>query len=384
MFGVRRLTTSAAIFTASLTLTSVSAFGQDVLSARSGLVHYIEGDVSIDGKPVGDRNGTFSEVKKDGQLATTLGRAEVLLTPGVFLRVGENSSIRMKETALDDTKVEFVGGKTMLESDTPMKDNHVMVFYKDYAVTPVDHGLYEFTSEPAQLAVYAGEADVTAGGQTVRVKAGKKLIFTAALAQERFNDKDGDSLYRWSKMRSEYLSVANVSAARQAGQSGSYFDGTGSNGIGMGNGSWFFNPFYDMYTFLPFSGMAFSPFGFGFYSPFAFNQFYSPFGYYGGGYYPTYGGGTSSGGGSANKNGNGTGGWRSINHPIRPVSGTTVASLTRPSSGGSAFHGGVPSSSSPWGASIPSTTLSSSAPTGMPSGSMGHSGGGSVGGGTHK
>ena len=259
MFPLRRLSPIAAACTATLALAGVAAFGQDVISARSGLVHYVEGDVSIDGKPVADRNGTFSEVKKEGELATALGRAEILLTPGVFLRVGENSAIRMRETALEDTKVEFVSGKTMLEADTPMKDNRVTVQFKDYAVTPVDHGLYEFTSEPAQLAVYAGEADVTAGGQTVRVKAGKKLILSAALAQERFNDKDGDSLYRWSKLRSEYVSVANVSAARQAYSSGSY----GGNFDGLGNGMWFYNPFYNMYTYLPGSGMMFSPFGFG-------------------------------------------------------------------------------------------------------------------------
>jgi hypothetical protein len=375
MYGVRRCSSVAAVLTAGLALSGASAFGQDVISARSGLVHYVEGDVSIDGKPLADRNGTFSEVKKDSQLATTLGRAEVLLTPGVFLRVGENSSIRMRETALDDTKVEFVAGKTMLESDTPMKDNRVTIFYKDYAVTPVDHGLYEFTSEPAALAVYSGEADVTAGGQTVRVKTGKKLIFTAALAQERFSDKDGDSLYRWSKLRSEYVSVANISAARQA-QTGSYYDGSGMGGMG---GSWFYNSFYDMYTFLPFSGMAYSPFGFGFYSPYAFGQYYSPYGYggYNTGYYP--GGGSS--GGSASKSGAGNGGWQhSFNHPVRPASSSLVASA-HSSSGGGAVRSGGSTSSIPWGGLAPTSGLASGASSGASMGSVGHSGGGSVGGG---
>jgi hypothetical protein len=367
MVSVRRF--SFAAVTAAFALSGVSAFGQDVISARSGLVHYVEGDVSIDGQPVADRNGTFSEVKKDAELATAMGRAEILLTPGVFLRVGENSAIRMRATALDDTKVEFVSGKTMLESDTPMKDNRVTIQYKDYAITPVDHGIYEFTSEPAALEVYVGEADVTAGGQTVRVKAGKKLIFSAALAQERFNDKDGDSLFRWSKLRSEYLSQANVSAARQAYSSGAY---TG-NYDAPGMGSWFYNPFYNMYTFLPFSGMAFSPFGYGFFSPFAFNQYYGGYGY--GGYYPYYGGssGGSSGSSSATKPNH------SLTHPFRPLSGA-VASSSRPSSSG----GSVRSYSGPWSASLPSGTLTSSS-SGSPSmGSIGHGGGASVGGGSHK
>ena len=329
MNGVRRFSSLAVVFSATFALTSAVAFGQDVISAKSGLVHYVEGDVSIDGVPVAEHNGTFSEVKKDSGLSTTLGRAEVLLTPGVFLRVGEHSSIRMRETALDDTKVEFVSGKSMLEADTPMKDNRVTIVYKDYAITPVDHGLYEISSDPATLAVYSGEADVTAGGQTVRVKAGKKLIFSAALAQERFNDKDGDSLYRWSKLRSEYVSVANVSAARQA-QSNGYGSSFGGNYGTVGNGSWFFNPFYDMYTFLPFSGMAFSPFGFGFYSPNAFGQYYNPYGYgYGSGYYPS----NSSSFGSS-KNGTGSGGWtRSLNHPFHPTSGAVTASVHSGSGG---------------------------------------------------
>jgi hypothetical protein len=354
---------SVTSFTAAFALSCVSAFGQDVISARSGLVHYVEGDVSIDGKPVADRNGTFSEVKKDSELATAMGRAEILLTPGVFLRVGENSSIRMRSTALDDTKVEFLSGKTMLESDTPMKDNRVTIQYKDYAITSVDHGIYEFTSEPAAMAVYAGEAEVTGGGQTVRVKAGKRLIFSAALAQERFNDKDGDSLYRWSKLRSEYVSEANVSAARQAYASGAY--GGAYNSLGMG--TWFFNPFYDMYTFLPFSGMAFSPFGFGFYSPFAFNQYYGGYGYPGYGYYPTSG---SSGGGSSSA----TKPVRSLNHPFHPTSTTTVLASNRGSSGGSS--GGSSHSISPWSASLPSSTTTTAAPS-VP---VGHAGGG----GSHK
>jgi hypothetical protein len=352
-------------FTATLALSGAFAFGQDVISARSGLVHYVEGDVSIDGQPVADRNGTFSEVKKDSELATAMGRAEILLTPGVFLRVGESTSIRMRATALDDTKVEFLSGRTMLESDTPMKDNRVTIQYKDYAVTPVDRGIYEFTSEPAAVAVYAGEADVTAGGQTVRVKAGKRLIFSAALAEERFNDKDGDSLYRWSKLRSGYLSEANVSAARQAYTSGAY----GGNYDSTGMGTWFYNPFYNMYTFLPFSGMAFSPFGFGFYSPFAFNQYYGGYGYYG--YYPTSTGGGSS---SSTKPGNGTNGpVRSLNHPFRPTANPVLAS-SHNSSGGESHYSG------PWSASLPSRTPTSPAPSfSMPSGggSVGHAGGGS-------
>ena len=200
-----------------LALSAASALAQNVISAKSGLVHYIEGDVTVDGTAVSDKMGTFAELKKDRELNTDAGRAEVLLTPGVFLRVGEQSSIRMLNTALADTRVEILSGNSMLEADTPMKDNLVTIVYKGYETTFLKHGLYEFQTSPAQLKVYSGEASVSAGGQTVTVHEGHVLAFTAALAQEHFDNKNGDSLYRWSKVRSEYISVANVSAAKSAG-----------------------------------------------------------------------------------------------------------------------------------------------------------------------
>src|SRR2546429_3861810 len=48
----------------------------------------------------------FPDVKENWQLRTEEGRAEVLLTPGVFLRVSENSAIRMIANRLIDTRVD--------------------------------------------------------------------------------------------------------------------------------------------------------------------------------------------------------------------------------------------------------------------------------------
>lgn len=268
---------------AALAVSASAAMAQNVISAKSGLVHYIEGDVTVDGTPVSDKVGTFAELKKDRDLNTTAGRAEVLLTPGVFLRVAEQSSIRMLNTALADTRVELLSGNSMLEADTPMKDNLVTIVYKDYETTFVKHGVYEFQTNPAQLKVYSGEAMVSAGGQTVTVHEGHLLAFTAALAQERFDNKNGDSLYRWSKVRSEYISVANVSAAKSAGSG--YGNGYLSSPLG-GAGNWVFNSFYGMYTYLPYGGTSYSPFGYPYFSPSSVYQAYN--------YYPSGGGSGST------------------------------------------------------------------------------------------
>jgi hypothetical protein len=282
-------------FTAAVSFSVGALSAQSVISAKSGLVHYTEGDVTVASKPVVDKPGVFAEVKKDEQLETTQGRAEVLLTPGVFLRVGEQSAIRMLNASLADTRVEMINGRAMLEADTPMKGNMVTIVYQGYSTTFTKHGLYEFQTSPAQVKVYSGEVQVSAGDQTVTVREGKELAFTAALAQERFDAKDGDSLYRWSKVRSEYVSIANVSAARYA-QSGSGFQngffgsgGPGSGGFGgYGNalGMWSFNNAYGMYTYLPFSGIGYSPFGYPYFSPDTVYMAYVP-SYYAPGNYGT-------------------------------------------------------------------------------------------------
>src|SRR5690242_11182530 len=78
-----------------LSLGGGAARAQSVISARSGLIHYVEGRVLLDGKPVEVKITNFPEVKESMELRSEDGRAEVLLNPGVFLRLAENSAVRM-------------------------------------------------------------------------------------------------------------------------------------------------------------------------------------------------------------------------------------------------------------------------------------------------
>src|SRR5579864_3554028 len=94
---------------------AVAACGQSVISAHSGTLQYTEGTVTIDGASVQPKFGQFPEIKPGQVLATTEGRAEVLLTPGVFLRMSEDSSFKMVSNQLSDTRLEMQSGAAMLE-----------------------------------------------------------------------------------------------------------------------------------------------------------------------------------------------------------------------------------------------------------------------------
>jgi len=278
---------------------------QSVTSAHSGTLHYFQGDVSIDSTPVESKVGKFSEIKEQSVLRTAQGRAEILLTPGVFLRVGENTAIRMLDNRLISTRVEIMSGTAIVESDDPqmsIKDSPVSVIYKDYEIRLVKHGLVEIGSDPAQMKVYKGEAVVTTANDRATVKEGRLLPFSAALLTEAFNDKVGDDLYLWARDRSQSISAANMSSARSLNSSGygsgyGYGNGFGSgygygggygtgygSGLGGWNSGWYYNPYFDMFTFVPGAGTYWNAFGYGFFSPGTIYNYYTPSTYwYGGG-----------------------------------------------------------------------------------------------------
>ena len=274
---------------------SVTALAQSVISARSGMIHYVEGQVFLGDQPVETKFGNFPEVKENGQLRTEDGRAEVLLTPGVFLRLGENSSFRMITNRLIDTRLEFLSGTAIVEAEDIGKDNSVTVVYKDATVHVDKKGLYRVDAAAGELRVFDGLAEVTSGDNTVEVKDGH-LVALDTLAVSRFDKSATDALDRWSARRGEYVAMANVGAANSVrsslfsgggglydtgfgygtgggiyGTNGAYGNGCGMFGTGgsMFNGGWYFNPYFGMYSFVPCMGGAmYSPYGYRFWNPY--------------------------------------------------------------------------------------------------------------------
>ena len=57
-------------------------------SAIPGTLNYVEGQVAVAGQTVTSRSVGSVQVQPNQVLETGQGRAEILLTPGVFLRVG--------------------------------------------------------------------------------------------------------------------------------------------------------------------------------------------------------------------------------------------------------------------------------------------------------
>jgi len=248
---------------------------QSVISAHSGTIHYVEGKVLLNNQEISPKFGEFPAMENGAVLRTTdQGRVEVLLTPGVILRIGEGSSIRMMANTLADTRVELQAGKAVLECAEILKGDAITLVVAGKSVSFAKNGVYEATAEPAVVQVYKGEAAVVVEGKPLMVKRGHEVLLGSAVTAEKFSDSATDDLYNWSSRRSGYLALANVAAANAVNS------GYGGYGYGFMGGGWAWNPGFGMFTMLPSSGMMWSPFGYGFYSPYSLYDSYYPY-YYG-------------------------------------------------------------------------------------------------------
>jgi hypothetical protein len=201
------------LFLSILACLSAAASAQTIVAAHSGVVNFFEGSVYIDGQTLEQKFGRFNEVKPGSELRTNLGRAELLLTPGVMLRVDENSAFRMVSNKLTDTRLEFISGSAILDSRNAAPGAPVVIAYKDYQMRFARSGRYRFDSQPARLVVDEGEADVLWRDRPVLVKAGQELPFSAPLTARVAVIRDNTGLDRWDSDRSSSISTDNQSAA---------------------------------------------------------------------------------------------------------------------------------------------------------------------------
>jgi len=198
----------------SLVTLASPAFGQAVISTHSGLVHFFEGAVFVAGQPLESHFGKFTAIPEGAELRTEQGRAEILLTPGVFLRVGEKSSIRMVSTALTSTKVELLGGSAMVESADAAAGTSVTFIYKNWTVRQAREGSYRVDADPPRVQVRGGTAEVAAAGDApVTVERGNDLPLEGVLVPEKSAMDAPDSLRDWADGRAQSISADNAIAA---------------------------------------------------------------------------------------------------------------------------------------------------------------------------
>jgi len=241
--------------------------------AQPGTVNYVEGNVSVNGQAVPSQQAGSVTMQAGDELTTAQGKAEVLLTPGVFLRVDDNSTVKLISPDLANTQVQIEKGRAGVEVDDIQKENNLQIIDADVTTRLQKTGYYQFDADQPQVMVFKGKADVElANGKTKEIKQNHAAVLQAGLTSVKSTGIDEnssqDALYNWSRLRSHYLAEANNQMA------GEYMGEAYAPG-------WYWNPYgWGGYTFIG-GGPFMSPFGWGF----------CPLGWgYGGGWYGGWGG----------------------------------------------------------------------------------------------
>ncbi|HEX8844900.1 MAG TPA: FecR family protein [Pyrinomonadaceae bacterium] len=247
-----------------------------IISATAGGINYVSGNVTVQRKGVGrERELTSSDDLKTGDKVTTAagGRVEVLLNPGSYLRVDENSEFELANASLDNLLVRLLKGSAVVEAtggdgiklaigiNTPQTEAVI-----------IKGGIYRFNVRPdetTEILVRKGRL-ILVKGATTEIKGGQKvLVGRGILEVAKLNKKEQDSLDLWSKDRAELLARANRRLqTRPLLTAFNDFDWNSFNGWSWANsrrdtqGLWVYDPGTRSHCFLPVgSRSGSSPYG---------------------------------------------------------------------------------------------------------------------------
>lgn len=258
-----------AVSLAQNTTRDVSAGGNKyVISAEAGGVNFVQGDVRVLTNN-SSRLGSLlkgDNLKVGEEIMTGIdGKAEILLNPGSFVRLGANTDFEFETTSLDDLRLKLNRGSAMFEVITD--DN-----FKISVKTPkadfylIKSGIYRLdvlADGTGRLEVRKGEAQVGNMNATT-VKKKKAAIFDGdEVAVEKFDRDDKDALERWSEFRSEQLAEANARLSQRNLRNTLVY--------GFNNNAWSFYNSFGLWAYSPqFGGYCFLPFGYGWNSPYGY------------------------------------------------------------------------------------------------------------------
>jgi hypothetical protein len=253
------------------------------ISAKAGGVNAVTGRAETRPAPSADwqllnvtddlKAGDFVRTGHDGMV-------EMLLNPGAYLRVSENSEFQLTDNTLETLEIKLLRGTGIIEAtgseNTELSINITTPHAK---MQIVRRGLYRVNVVPGnttELIVRKGRV-VLADSHT-KITGGNKVIFNSSsfsVAKLRDADKKKDTLEGWSKDRASLLAQANQ---RLSARDVNGFLASRSSWSPMfsarASGVWYYNGTFRCFTFLPFLFGWDSPYG----SSYPSTYYFGPFG----------------------------------------------------------------------------------------------------------
>ncbi|HVS83347.1 MAG TPA: FecR family protein [Pyrinomonadaceae bacterium] len=238
-----------------------------VISAKAGGVNSVTGRVMV------TRAGksqllTAQDDLTAGDLVTTgaASQVEVLLNPGSYLRVSENSAFEFADNSLENIRVRLVKGSAIVEAmgldDTEL---HITIVTEQARVVVARRGVYRINAaaDSTELLVRKGRALINDNPRNF-IKGGNEVVFRGgSFLATKLGKRQQDQFDDWSKERANTLAKANerLSARGLNTYLASFNSFEWAFSAANPYGLWAFSPFSRCFTFLPFYYGWSSPYG---------------------------------------------------------------------------------------------------------------------------
>jgi hypothetical protein len=253
-----------------------------IISATAGGINFASGNVTVQRRGSTRQHAlTAKDDLKTGDSVTTGagGRIEVLLNPGSYMRVDENTEFVLTDVSLDNLRVRLVKGSALLEI-TGADDIKFEIGFStpQTDVLIIKRGIYRFNALPnetTEILVRKGRA-LFGKGLLNEVKGGQKvLIGRNRLEVAKLDKKSQDTLDVWSKERAETLAHANGKLQRGS-LAAAFSDYNSTQAFGIlasdyGFGLWVYSQRLGSFCFIPFGWRGWSsPYGYGYNTAFGY------------------------------------------------------------------------------------------------------------------
>lgn len=247
-----------------------------VIHAKAGGINSVSGDARVlrKGSNTPTELTTADDLGAGDSVVTGPGgRAEVLLNPGSYMRVGQNTSVELADASLDSLLVRIASGSVAVEAtggDRVILAIGVKTPQAEAVI--IKRGIYRFNVLPDG----ATEIIVRKGGRVQlgqeEIRADRKVLIKGGLTEvSKVDKKQQDELDLWSKERAEELARLNRRLKPRPLQTafhsfGWYALSARGRRPADSLGVWVYDLGTRTYCYVPsgWSGVASSPYGYGY------------------------------------------------------------------------------------------------------------------------
>ena len=172
---------------------------QEMISAKAGAISFLEGEVFLGGSRLQFPEYEYIHIENGRSLKTERGRAVMLINPDVYLRLNENSTLRMKSNSLKDTQVVLEQGSAWISVRRIKEGNRIRAQVSGSVIEVKKAGQYRLDADARELRVFSSgaAASVSFENRKANIKKGKMVRLDSNLKPVKFDASKNDYNHEW-------------------------------------------------------------------------------------------------------------------------------------------------------------------------------------------